>query len=90
MDALNSLKNVDKIFKIYDAFDRFETHDILYCGDKICTMPVVEIGFFEGSSTNLEKKPKLLITAGMKGNDLRSMSIAINFIEYIGNKINIR
>ena len=55
------------------------------CGYSLCKMPIIEVGMFENKDSEFTAKPKLLITAGMQGYDLTSISIAMNIIAYIGN-----
>lgn len=81
------MKKTGKVFKVYNAYERFETYRIPNCGDELCQMPIIEIGYFEGKKSGFSKKPKILITAGMDGTDDVSMSAAINFIKFIGKLI---
>ena len=48
-------------------------------------MPIVEVADFSGGDRDFVKKPKILITAGVDGNDVVSMSNAMNLITFIGN-----
>lgn len=74
----------DKIFKIYNAYERYEIYSVPKCGNEDCQMPIVEIGFFGGKDQNFDKKPKILITAGMDGTDETAIAAAMNLIIFIG------
>jgi hypothetical protein len=50
-------------------------------------MPIVEIGFFGGKDQDFNKKPKILITAGMDGRDQTAMTAAMNLIKFIGTHL---
>jgi hypothetical protein len=47
-------------------------------------MPIVEIGFFGGKDKDFNKKPKVLITAGMDGTDETAIAAAMNLIIFLG------
>ena len=54
------------------------------CGKVDCQMPIVEIGFFGGRDQDFDKKPKILITAGLDGTDETAIAAAMNLIIFIG------
>lgn len=86
MEKLKTLTKKNKIFKIYNAYERNENYFVPNCGNKDCEMPVVEIGFFGGKDRDFIKKPKILITAGMDGTDETAIAAAMNLIEFIGSQ----
>ena len=90
IEITNSIKQKNKIFKVYNAYERYKFHEIPMCGEEKCQLPVVEIGLIDSKQKEDAQKPKLLITAGLDGKEKVAISVAMNFIKYIGCKfINI-
>lgn len=77
-------------FKVYNAYERFEFYEIPKCGDDTCQLPVVEIGSSELVEDQMSLKPKLLITAGLGGTDDVAISVAMNFLHYVGKSQSLR
>ena len=84
MSELKKLTKKNKIFKVYNAYERYDIYNVPKCGDVDCEMPVVEIGFFGGKDKDFDKKPKILLTAGMEGTEDTAIASAVNLIKFIG------
>jgi hypothetical protein len=85
LENLQKLKKKDKIFKVYNAYERNDIYYVPKCGNEDCQMPIVEIGFFGGKDKDFDKKPKILITAGMDGTEETAIAAAMNLIVFLGN-----
>lgn len=74
-------------FKVYNGYERFEFYEIPKCGHDFCELPIIEIGSSELVKDQLSLKPKLLITAGLDGTEDVSISVAMNFLRYVGTRL---
>jgi hypothetical protein len=80
---VKNFNRINKVLKVYNAYNHFNFYENPKCGDKLCELPIVEIGTVEHKKEEIEKKPKILITAGLNGKDVVSISTAINFLKYV-------
>lgn len=83
MATVKNFNRINKVLKVYNAYDHFNFYNNPKCGDKLCELPIIEIGTVEHKKEEIEKKPKLLITAGLNGKDVVSVSTAMNFLKYV-------
>lgn len=84
MEKLNALRGKNKMFRVYNAYERNDIYYVPKCGDEDCQMPIVEIGFFGGKDKDFMKRPKVLITAGMDGTDETAIAAAMSLISFVG------
>lgn len=85
LEVIDRIKTKTTMFRVKDAYYNYMNWSNFDCGTELCRMPIVEVADFSGGDRDFVKKPKILITAGVDGNDVVSMSNAMNLITFIGN-----